>query len=106
MKIPKSFVIKGHKWKVVIKAGLKHEDGDECLGLADPDVRTIYLEKSLDENQMELTFWHEYGHALLSEAGVVDTTNGVPALAQEIICDAIAEMMTKDKTVTFKRRKK
>lgn len=106
MKIPKFFYIKGNKWKVVRKKDLKHEDGDECLGLADPEIKTIFLESSLKDLQLELTFWHEYGHAMMSEAGIVNTTNGVPPLAEEIMCDLIAEAFTKDKDVKFKRIKK
>lgn len=106
MKIPKEFYIKGNKWKVKMRKNVVHEDGDECDGMADPSTKTVYLDKSLDAEKLEWTFWHEYGHAMLTEAGVVDVVNGVSPLAAEIICDAIADSFTKDKTVKFKRKKR
>jgi Zn-dependent peptidase ImmA (M78 family) len=106
VKIPKSFFIKGNKWVVKYRKHVVHEDGDECFGMADPSTRIIYLEKGLEPQKLEWVFWHEYGHAILSESGVVDVVDGVNPLAAELICDGIADAFTKDKDVKFKRSRK
>lgn len=106
MKIPKFFFIKGNKWKVKKKKRLVHEDGDVCYGLTDPLSRIVWLESSLKGKHLLNIFWHEYTHAVMAEAGVTGTTNGVPILAEEIICEAMADALVKSTTITFKRKRK
>lgn len=106
MKIPKQFYIKGKLWKTSRKKNLTNDDGELCTGLTDPDEKHIALDKSLEGPELEWVFWHEYGHALLEEAGVTRNTGGLSDLAEEIVCDTFADAMTLDKTVRFKRGKK
>lgn len=106
MKIPKFFFIRDTKWKVKKKKKLVHEDGDVCYGLTDPVAKVVWLESSLTGKQLENIFWHEYTHAIIAEAGVSQTTNGVPPLAEELICEYMAQAITKSMNIKFKRNRK
>ena len=103
MRIPRQFLIKGKRWTVRRTKDLKDENEEPCSGLTDVTNRVIELDKSLTGDDLEWVFWHEYGHAFLYEAGVTGNTGGLSDLAEEIVCDNFADVMTTDKTVKFKR---
>lgn len=100
---PLKFYIQGAVWKVKFKAILKDEADEACRGLTDPQKKIIYLERSLKGKELEWIFWHEYMHAVLAESGVVGNTGGLDTLVEEIICDNLANAMTRDKRIKWKR---
>ncbi len=106
MKIPNSFLLRGHRWTIKRKKVVKNSDGEMCTAVTDVDRRIIEIKKDVNIKDLGWLFYHEYGHALLFEAGVTVNSGGISELVEEIICDAIAEAFTKDKTVTFKRSRK
>ena len=99
----RSISILGQPWKVKRVKKLEHE-GEPCFGLCDPDERTIYIKSGITKLQAERVFWHEYTHARLYESGVTLNTGGISALAEEVICDTIANLMAYELNVSWKRK--
>ena len=93
LKIPKFFVIKGKTWKIKKLKRVVHADGEECRGLADFDTRVITLEKGMEPLQEVQILIHELIHAVLHEAHL-SPNSGLPDSVEEIVCDAIADMIT------------
>ncbi len=91
MKIPKTFLLKGKKWKVKLVAGLCDDDGEKVQGLTSYDDRLIEIEPDQTKEQLKLTFWHEYAHAFLFEAHLNMNDGWVDTLIEEIICEATAD---------------
>jgi hypothetical protein len=69
MKIPRQIIIKGEKWKIRRKTGLKHEK-KVVWGLCDYDTRVIWLERNLSPDQLMQTWLHEFNHACIMELHV------------------------------------
>ena len=107
MKIPKTFVIKGHKWKVKYKNNLHHEDGDAVYALCDKETKTIIIDGLLNEEQMILSFWHEYAHAILDSLHIVAPADGGMNETQEgVFCEGFADIMTNEWDIKPKRKRK
>jgi len=102
---PLHFTIEGADWKVRMRKRVLDDAGNECRGLTDPIKRVIYLDNTLPAKEMIWIFWHEYMHAVLHEASVTGNDGGLDGIVEEIICDKFANAMTRDKTVTWKRKK-
>lgn len=64
MKIPRQLVIKGAHWNVVLTRTLNVCEGEQILGLCDPSLRTITIDKKQTPKQQWSTFMHEVLHAL------------------------------------------
>jgi Zn-dependent peptidase ImmA (M78 family) len=65
MKIPRQITVRGAHWQVVITRTLKYgENGEELLGLCDPSLRCIYVNKKQSPRQQFITFLHEAMHAI------------------------------------------
>ena len=105
LKIPKTFVIKGKTWKIKKLKRVVHADGEECRGLADFDTHTITIEKGMEPLQEVQILIHELIHAALHEAHL-GPNSGLPDSVEEIVCDAIADMITGCFTLGAKRVKK
>ncbi len=98
--IPRSFILKGKRWKVIRRKKLNKDD--TYLGLCDVYRRTIYLKLSLKGKDLEATFLHELFHAVVHEAHInpgVHWSEGV----EEVVCDAFADVVTSLFTVKLKR---
>lgn len=102
MRVPKQLFVKGKRWTTRRVKDLTTDDGSPCSGLTDPNAKVINLDKALEGDDLAWVFWHEYGHALLWEAGVSKNAGGLGELAEEIICDALADLMTAKKSERFK----
>jgi len=103
-KIPKKLLIKGKLWKIRKLKKVVHQDGEVCRGLADFDVRLISLEKGLDPQEEIAVLIHELVHAALHEAHL-SPNSGLSADAEEIVCDAVADMITECFNLEAKRVK-
>ncbi len=102
MRIPKAVKIKGRTWTVSFVKGLKL-DGEIVTGLTDTEALTIQIEASLSKRNKVWVFWHEYFHAFLFETGTTRSAGALSGKLEEILCDFFADMITEDKTVSFKK---
>lgn len=66
MRIPKEFIIRGETWRVEYKWRLTYRNSP-VVGLCDPDIRTIFIDRSLSKEEKWWTFVHEFIHAVLDE---------------------------------------
>ena len=89
--IPKSFTIKGKKWKISYRKKLEGNELD-TQGLCVYEKRTILLLKSLTEDEILEVLYHELVHASLYEAHL-NSNSGLSSDIEEIICDSIADLL-------------
>lgn len=94
MRIPKTFMIRGKRWKVEYKWNLmdrdnKDDENIKCDGLCDPDKRTIFLERSILRVDKWPIFLHELVHAILFEAHISGLDGPAGDFIEEVICDSI-----------------
>ena len=66
MKIPSRIRIKAKVFYNIVWQD-KVADDDECLGLCDPNTRTIFMRLGMSETEIIKTFIHEVFHALSIE---------------------------------------
>lgn len=104
-KIPKKVLIKGHLWKIRKLKKVIHEDGEECRGIADHSNRTITIEKGMPAQEELSVFLHEMIHAALAEAHLHEGS-GLSGQVEEIVCDAVADMLVGCFNVEVKNVKK
>lgn len=83
--IKKSYNIKGVTYKVIIT------DKIDSAGQCDPENKKIYIHSQMNKENKELTLYHELGHALLTEVGVIQTS--VNADMQEIIVENFSHLI-------------
>ena len=99
MKLPKTLMIKGEAYRIMLcqttKEFLKHKDADkEDLGLCDKMEKEIWLngaEHAKYRNgakRLEETLWHEIGHAIAEETGL---SYGISETLEEVIVDAFSK---------------
>lgn len=103
MKIPTRFEIEGHVWRVRF---VKRVDKNDNPGETIPHKRLIRIQKGLELKHRVWVFWHEYAHAWFHEKGVAREDCGLPLLVEEMLCDSFADLLTIDKVIKFKRRRK
>ncbi len=101
----RSLDILGQKWKVRM---IKHPEvnGEACFGLCDPDEKTIYIKTGMTAIHTSRVFWHEYLHARLHESGVTLNVGGISPLAEEVICDTMANLLAYELDANWKRKKR
>lgn len=103
MKIRKHFSIKGKEWSLEYKWSLKAPDGDKVRGLCDFTTRTIYLDRLMPQDEKEEVFIHELIHAALFEAHL-NEGSGLGGETEEIVCDAVSDLLTTLFTLRWKRQ--
>lgn len=96
IKIPKSKVILGEKWKVSWKWRLVDEDGNECYGLCDFKNRVIFLDRSIPKDMRLQVFFHEELHALFHELCI-----GLHRDIEESIVEGVERYVFKNYKVRF-----
>lgn len=101
MKIPKSFIYSGKVWKIYLEKDLHHDDGTKCDGLADLDLREIFLDKSLPKAKKEFVLMHELFHVVMHESRVPPNVLLTEDI-EDILAEAFAELMTNCFKVRFK----
>lgn len=102
MKLPKEFMLKGKRWKLIYKWGLSARTGND--GLCVFSDRSIILDRSLTGEYKIDVFLHELTHALLFEAHINPGT-GVTPEVEEIICDAVSDAFMSIFDLKFKRKR-
>lgn len=87
-RIPSYFFIKGKRWRVEYKWGLR--SGNEIIdGLMDPNTRTIFIRRELSRDEKPAVFLHEFFHAVFFEAHLSYNDGWVDNLVEEVMCDAL-----------------
>lgn len=90
MKLPRSIVIKGQRWRVCQRKELFDDDGDSCEGLCDYSEKKIFIKRGLKAEEKALTFVHEVFHAAMHELHIdlghemnESVTDGVTSILNE-----------------------
>lgn len=88
----KSIVVLGRRFKIklVDQVVMIKEVGHPCHGLFLPDKATILLDKSMPENMLWLTLFHELQHAAHSVTG---HNQVIEPLMQELLCETSAALI-------------
>ncbi len=105
MKIPKSVLIKGKRWRVRLVKDLRDE-GESIQGLTTYEGRLIQIHADLKGETLGVTFWHEFIHAILWESHVSGNDGSPEDFVEEIICDAIGSALYDHVVLKPKRRGK
>ena len=90
----KTWMIYGHKIKIVKRKRLKHPaTGEPCLGLYDHDKGVMYIQAGLDPKTEWHTITHELVHAMQFRLGYFQTGMSLDFLEQmaETFGNMIAE---------------
>ena len=100
MHIPRVLKIKRSKWRIIIDKDAF--DSKKLNGLCVFRTRQIFLDSSLPSNELEITWLHEYLHALFP-AGVISGRK------EEEIVDKLSKALhknLKDNNLTISRNHK
>lgn len=101
MKVPQQVPVKGTIYEIQYKWNL-NDEGVPCLGLCDPEEKIIYIDKSLSKEDKWKTFLHELKHALIEEYNLAKS-EGIDALAEELICYMFSEWVSEMWDVRWKK---
>ncbi len=92
MKLPKSFVYKGHTWTIKIVSNLIHDDRTKCDGICDTDLRVVYIDKDLSSKAKTQAFLHELFHVLIHETHIpLDAP--FTETVEDIVAEAFSDML-------------
>jgi hypothetical protein len=93
IKLPKTMMIKGEKWRLYYRHNLVDDRGAAVAGLACFPTRKIYIDMSLDPRDILSTFLHEFFHACTLENGGLDQsmTEDHEHFLIESICPAMSK---------------
>jgi hypothetical protein len=78
-------------------------DNDDSDGEYSNNV--IRMRKGQTDEDLEWTYWHEVFHFFCDATGIARNDVGIPDLAEEMLCDAFADLMTNNFKVTGRKRK-
>ena len=70
---------------------LRDKHGQACYGIWDDAARTVRLETEIGMERAWHTYWHEWAHAALSDAGTE-----MPSRWAERACDAVAQARVRE----------
>jgi len=79
---------------------LLFENGELCFGTCCTKTKTITIEKNLDQDERQITFLHEFIHAIIHESGL--NTTSLSSDVQEVICENIAKQLVKRFEILWK----
>lgn len=91
MKIPKSIIVYGKKYKVKRVKDLKDDKGILISGLHEYDKGLISLDTKLKSVELDQTFFHELGHAVQERVGV--NQGEISDDLKEVIVDSMATFL-------------
>lgn len=78
---------------------LRDKHGQACYGIWDDGARTVRLEVVMSAERAWHTYWHEWAHAALSDAGAE-----IPSRWAERACDAVAQARVREMLDSASRR--
>jgi Zn-dependent peptidase ImmA (M78 family) len=93
-KFPESVIIFGEEYKVIIE---NIKTGE--LGLADPNNKTITLEKNQSEKSKTHSFIHEFGHCVIFRTGLFQ---GIDEKMIEVVVESMATALLENFTIINK----
>lgn len=80
--------IKGNEWKVRRAKSLHDDYGNECYGICDYNIKTIFVRTKLSKDLERLVFIHEVLHAAMSELHLdIDYTS------DEVLADGLSTIL-------------
>jgi hypothetical protein len=103
MKMPKKLMIKGSEWKVIERVKIMLGQ-DECDGLCDFEAKKIFIRKEATPSEKAAALIHETLHAALRESHISGNVGWVDPLVEDVLCDALAEVLLSNFTVEKKKR--
>lgn len=90
--IRKSFPIKGHEWRVKYVFNLHDPVHGPCLGLVDPETKTILIERLQSPESKWRTFIHELFHAIAYECHATEA-GGVEGFLGEVLAEGATDVI-------------
>lgn len=100
MRIPKTILVKGKRWKIFYKWNLMDDDGCKCDGLCEYKARVIWLDRSLLKSEKVQTFLHELVHALIYE---LHLNTSLPGEVEEVLAEGISQYFLEIFNMRLKR---
>lgn len=100
----KKFQLKGKTWRLSFRKYPNKSDKD-ALGNCEFNERHIYIAKHLQGDELTGTIIHELTHAALFEAHLRESS-GLDSKTEEIVCDAVEDMILTLFDIQFKRSRK
>lgn len=100
MRIPKSILVKGKRWKVAYKWNLKDDHENPCDGVCDTTNRTIFLDRALPKTERPQTFLHELIHAVVYE---LHLNTSFPDEVEEVLAEGLSQYFLEIFTMRLKR---
>lgn len=100
MRVPKSILIKGKRWKVNYKWNLRDDDNHPCDGLCEYKIRTIWIDRALPKAERPQTFLHEIIHALIYE---LHLNTSLPSEVEEVLAEGISQYLFEIFNMRLKR---
>ena len=88
----------GTPYKVVTGSNLLP---DTDIGLCDPETKTIYIDSSLEDDDLKVTLTHELLHAAGAEVGFENL--GIDPKMWEVIIDVHSKVIVKNFRITNKK---
>ena len=87
-RLPKTVVVKGAKYKVIVTPNVVDDDGKPCMGLHDHDSKEILIDKNMTAKEKRTTFLHELFHAYCYECNIRE---GLDSQMEEVLVETIAQ---------------
>lgn len=92
--LPTTVDCPGGTVEVVKLPVVKHQDGSECWGLWEDNLRRISIDETAPMRHQWLVFYHELTHVAITDAGL---DNVLDKNTHEAICDAIGTMRMRER---------
>lgn len=70
---------------------LKDDKGRECSGICNHALRVVRLATNMSETVAWQTYWHEWAHIVMVDAGIE-----APKVLKERLCDAFANARVRE----------
>ena len=106
MKLRKEFYIKGQKWQLAYKWGLRDSEGERMLGLCHCASRIIEIERAIPQEEKLEIFLHEFLHAIIFESHLSGLSGAEGELVEEVLCDAIASVFVDNFTLRWSGKRR
>jgi hypothetical protein len=90
--IRRKFKIKGNEWRVFFAFDLRNDIGEKVDGLCDPTKRTIFIERTVKNNEKWDIFFHELIHAIHFETHATED-GGVDGFLGEVLAEGMTQVL-------------
>lgn len=87
-RLPKTAVVKGATYKIIIQKDVIDDDGKACMGLHCHEEKEILIDKNMTAKEKRTTFLHELFHAYCYECNIRE---GLDSQMEEVLVETIAQ---------------